>query len=178
MDLNFTYSDNNSPNFAGIFSRVYERISDRSRAKSENDAHAQSTQRSAESMQKSTSNTVQTFEYQGIDSKKKPPLSEDWQMVGQPRQFGRTPTSIRPGQPSESRYPAPKPARRTPTSLRPGVRATYPQPPQAPKKPRAPRTPSVKVDVKVEQPKSPQQKAAETRRRNREAAAQAQPPKS
>lgn len=29
MDLNFTYSDNTSPNFAGIFSRAYERVNER-----------------------------------------------------------------------------------------------------------------------------------------------------
>ena len=139
MDLNFTYSDNNSPNFAGMFKRAYEHVSERRKQREENDKQAVRTKTEAEAVQKSTTHTVQTVESWGVDSKKPKPLREDWQMVGQPRQFKPAPRRLSPGQGTSVYDPAPaKP--RTPTSIKPGQSqgANYPKPP---KKPRAPRRP-------------------------------------
>lgn len=147
MDLNFTYSDNNSPNFAGMFKRVYEHVSERRTQREENDKQAVRTKAEAEAVQRSTTKTVQTVEsYQGnpgIDSKKPKPLRDDWQMVGQPRQFNRAPRVLRPGQPAQSEYAPEKPKSATPRSIRPGVSsgAQYPEPPKKPRAPRAPRKP-------------------------------------
>lgn len=139
MDTNFTYTNNNSPNFAGMLTTLYDRVAERRKAKEENDKHAKATQDAAEAAQKSTATPVHR-EYVGVDSKKRSPLSEDWQMVGQPKQFNRAPRVLRPGQPASSEYDAEKAKAVTPKSIRPGVSDGAQYPPK-PKKPRAPRRP-------------------------------------
>jgi hypothetical protein len=62
MDLNFSYSDNSSPNFAGILTRAYDRYQERKTAKEEADKAASENRETAEKSQEGIANSTPTLQ--------------------------------------------------------------------------------------------------------------------